>query len=94
MIVVMKMKKDFASRMTTGLDFPGEALCNTPMGTFHGKGEFTLENHSGILIYEKDHIHIAVKRGTVVIRGRDLTIANMTPGYLRIKGIITMIELE
>ena len=80
--------------MTTRLDLPGETLCNAPIGLFRGKGEFTIENHCGVLIYESDHIHIAVKRGTVVIRGRNLTIANMTPGCLRIKGVITVIELE
>lgn len=94
MIVVMKVKKDFTSRVVAGLDVPQETLCNIPVGQFRGKGEFTLENHKGILAYEKDLIRIAVHRGVVVIRGRDLLIVHMRQGCLRIRGIIHMIELE
>ena len=94
MIVVMIVKKEFSIRMAKGLNIPSETVCNVPVGTFRGKGELLLENHCGIQIYEKEHIRIAVKRGAVVIRGRNLTITNMSPTALRIKGVITVIELE
>ena len=94
MIVVMNMKKDFGRRIAAGLDVPAEALCNIPVGSFRGKEEFYLENHCGILSYEEDAISIAVPRGTVILRGRELSIANMRRRSLCIRGIITMIELE
>ncbi len=94
MMMVMNLKKDFGSLLTSALDLPGETMERLPMGTFRGKEEISLENHRGILSYEKEEIRIAVKRGAVVIRGRDLVISIMSKTRLQIRGTITIIELE
>lgn len=90
----MKMKKELSRTIAAGLDVPPETLCNLPMGTFRGKGELCVENHCGVLAYSHDCIRIAVKRGGVTVSGRDLTIAAMSRSLVRIRGVITVIELE
>ena len=94
MMVVMKMKKQFSQAIAAGLDLPSETLSDLPVGTFRGKGELTIENHRGILGYSGELIQIAVKGGSILIHGRDLTIVHMSRRCLRIKGTITCMELE
>lgn len=88
------MKKVLTRKLVEGIRVPPETFQEIPVGTFRGKGEFLLENHRGILAYREDLISIAVKRGTVLIHGRDLLIANMNRKNLCVRGMITMIELE
>lgn len=90
----MKMKKDLTRTIAAGLDIPGETLSSMPVGTFRGKGELSIENHKGVIAYSSDCIQIAVDRGTVVVQGRDLTIAVMRKDALTIRGVIRIIELE
>ncbi len=93
MMVVMKMKKQLTRAIAAGLDVPSETLCNQPVVTFRGKEDVTVENHRGIIGYADDLIQIAVKPGSIMIRGRDLTIIHMSRRCLRIKGTITCIEM-
>lgn len=88
------MKKDLTRSIAGRLDIPPEILSSVPVGTFRGKGELSMENHKGILAYSHDAIRIAVARGAVVVRGRELTIAAMGKDRLVIKGVISLIELE
>ena len=94
MMVVMKMKKQLTQAIATGLDVPSETLCDLPVGTFRGKEELTIENHRGILGYSGELIQIAVKRGNLLIHGRNLTIVHMSSRCLKIRGTISCIELE
>lgn len=93
-MVVMKMKKQIRQSLAAGLDIPPETMCDLPVGTFRGRGELCVENHRGILAYSAELIQVAVKRGSVLVHGRNLTIANMSRRCLCIRGNITMIELE
>ncbi len=88
------MKKQFRQTIAKGLDLPPETLCDLPVGTFRGRGELSLENHRGILGYSGELIQVSVKGGSVLIHGRDLTIANMSRRCLCIRGTVTCIELE
>lgn len=90
----MNLKKDFGRKLTSSLDLPRETLECLSIGTFRGKEEICLENHSGILSYDRDMIRIGMKRGSIVVRGRDLIITGMSKNCLQINGTITMIELE
>ena len=94
MISVMSMSKAWTERIPQALDLPPEALCDTAVGIIRGTNHFSLEHHKGILAYSDECIRIEVKRGTVVVHGRDLTIASMDRRCIRLKGTITAIELE
>ena len=94
MIAVMGMKKNLPQNMAQALDLPSEALLKIPVGTFIGKKELCIENHSGITSYSAECIRVAVKNGVIIVHGYKLTIASMSRRCLRLCGTIQMIELE
>ncbi len=94
MMVVMKMKKQLTRTLATGLDIPAETMCSLPVSTLRGREDLTVENHRGILGYSGELIQVAVKGGSLLIYGKELTIAHMTRRCLQLKGRISRIEWE
>ncbi len=62
--------------------------------TLTGCGHLSIENLRGLLEYSEDCISVALKKGRVSIRGRELSLSAMEGNSLVIRGKIQSVELE
>ena len=61
-------------RLIKGIDIPEEVVLDLPKITIIGKDEITIENHRGIIKFEKDIIEVNSKIGKIIINGIDFEI--------------------
>ncbi len=76
------------------LQLPEETLSNVPLTELHGRNLACVENHCGIVEYTPELVRIAVRRGSVSIRGCGLTIAKMTRRRVEVRGSVVCVELD
>ncbi|MBE6931271.1 MAG: hypothetical protein E7463_13440 [Ruminococcaceae bacterium] len=58
-----------------------------------GRGQLTIENHSGLLEYTTACIRVRAARGEVCVEGEHLTLSVMDPGLVEITGRIDTVRL-
>lgn len=88
------MKKDFVSSVSDRLAIPPEAVSTVPLIQLRGKKSLCVENHGGILEYSDTEVKIAVKGGSLTVRGSGIYICRMTKKCLEIHGRFVGLELE
>ena len=74
------------------LDLPKEVVLNVPRITVIGKNEITIENHKGILTFDKEEIKINTNIAPIVIKGSGFEILYIASTTLIISGSFTSIE--
>ena len=60
------------------LEMPKEIVLDVPRITVIGRNEITIENHKGILVFEKNEIKIKTSLDPLIIKGNSLYIATST----------------
>lgn len=75
------------------LDLPQDAVLDLPRLTLIGNNRLILENHRGLIAYEKDFIKINVTLGEVEINGEELKLKIVRPDAITVEGIIKGISL-
>ena len=90
----LKKCKGLGEEIADRLDLPEEALLGAAKLTLTANRRALIENHRGILEYGPEQIQIAVKRGKIVLRGRDLHLEAMNKGELLICGKLQSVEWE
>jgi sporulation protein YqfC len=75
-------------------DLPAEVILDLPLIIMVGQGEFYLENHKGIALYQSDLIKIRVKSALLAIKGTNLKIENIKSDTLQITGNIVDLSYE
>lgn len=76
------------------LDLPIEVMLNMPKITIIGRSEITIENHSGIILFEREIIKIKTKLNPIVINGEDFEILYIGESTITISGKFKEIAFE
>ncbi len=74
-------------------DMESEVLPGSPLVEIHGSRRVLLENHRGILSYDRESICVKVKFGQISVCGSELQLACMTRSQLIITGNISAVHL-
>lgn len=69
-------------------DLPKDVVMDLPRIFTIGNLELKLENHRGIIVYEKELVKVRIYDGQVIISGQELMIERLTKEEIRIKGQI------
>lgn len=67
-------------------ELPREILLKLPLFLLVGDQNLYLENHGGIQFYGQQKLHLKVELGEVLIEGEDLTIEELDPNTIKVKG--------
>ena len=85
----MSYKKEIQSKLKSNIDGIGNTFTITL-----DKGYAVIEGHKGIVQFDKEQIIVKLKKGSVVIKGSDLSIASSQSKELVVKGEVTDVKLE
>lgn len=75
-------------------DLPAEIVMDIPKITITGNKEITIENHKGILSFEKNSIKVNSKAGNINIEGSDFEILYIGGATISISGDFKAIIYE
>lgn len=74
------------------LEMPREIVLNLPKITVYGNNEISIENHRGIILFEKDNVKLNSTIGIIQLHGVNFEILYMGGSTLvlsgRFKGIV------
>lgn len=76
------------------LDLPKDVMLNLPKITIVGDNEITIENHKGIILFERTIIKINTKVKIVNIEGEDFEILYIGDSTIAINGKFKSISYE
>ncbi|MCF0149044.1 MAG: sporulation protein YqfC [Clostridium sp.] len=76
------------------LDLPKDVMLNLPKITIIGDSEITIENHKGIILFERSIIKINTKVEIVNIEGADFEILYIGDSTITISGKFKSISYE
>ena len=76
------------------INLPIEILLDIPKIIITGDGEITIENHKGVLKFEKDEVKVNSKIGVITIVGKDFEILYIGGYTLTISGVFRKITYE
>ena len=85
----MSYKKEIQSKLKSNLDGIGNFFTITL-----DKGYAVIEGHKGIVQFDKEQIVVKLKKGSVIFKGKDLSIASSQSKELVIKGEVIDVSLE
>lgn len=75
------------------LELPADILAGIPKIELTGFHEFSIEEHKGLLEYEKEQIGIETCLGKVFVFGKGLSIKLMNRHRLTVKGDLMSVQL-
>lgn len=76
------------------LELPKEVVLDVPRIVIVGKSEITVENHKGILVFDREEMKINTKFGPLSIKGRNFEILYISAGTITISGVFGSIAYE
>ena len=76
------------------LDLPKDVILNLPKITIIGNSEITIENHKGIILFERNVIKINTKVKVVNIQGENFEILYIGDSTITISGKFKLISYE
>lgn len=88
------MKKSMTNAVSDRFSVPPEAISQAPLIQIRGGRSVCIENHRGIRLYTGEEIQIAVRQGTVTVKGQSLNIARMTRRLVEIRGVLRAVEMD
>lgn len=74
------------------LDLPKDVLLDVPKIIVTGRNEVTIENHKGIMVFERDKIKINTNMSPIEIKGSEFEILYIAASTITIKGCFNSIE--
>ena len=80
--------------LTEKFDFPKDVMLNLPKITIVGDSEIIIENHKGIILFERNVIKINTKVKIVNIQGEDFEILYIGDSTITISGKFKSISYE
>ena len=90
----MKQNGGAIRRISEIMTMSAQPLPGVPIIELAGDSRVLIENHRGVIEYEKERISILVKFGKLVIQGSDLRICCMSRHQLVINGTIHNLQIE
>ena len=85
----MSYKKEVQSKIKSNLDGVGNNFTVTIE-----KGYAVIEGHKGIVQFDSEQIIVKLKKGSVIFKGNDLSIASSQSKELVIKGQVRDLSVE
>ena len=76
------------------LDISKDIILEMPKTTIIGKEEIVIENHKGIIVFERNIIKVKTKINNIKISGDNFEIIYIGESTLSIKGEFSSIEYE
>ena len=76
------------------LDLPKDVLLDVPKIIVTGRNEVTIENHKGIMVFERDKIKINTNMSPIEIKGSDFEILYIATSTITISGKFASISYE
>ncbi|MDD7794528.1 sporulation protein YqfC [Clostridium sp. 'White wine YQ'] len=76
------------------LELPKDVMFNLPKITIVGNSEVCIENHKGIISFDRESVKVNSKIGTVLITGESFEISFIGGETLVIQGIFKSIVYE
>ena len=80
--------------LTEKLDLPKDVMLNLPKITIIGNSEITIENHKGIILFERNVIKINTKVKIINIEGENFEILYIGDSTITISGKFKLISYE
>ena len=90
----MEKKTGFLDRFMVASGLPSENPGNVAIAELVGDRRVVIENHKGIVKYEKDSICVHVDFGVLSVSGETLSLTQMTRERLVISGNIRSVDLS
>jgi len=88
------MSEEIKRKISNALDLPQDIVLNVPRIIVTGRIAVFIENHTGIIEYNSQHVKINTTVGTVSVRGEDLVIKTIIADEITVEGKIASIEFE
>ena len=70
------------------LDLPKDVILDVPKIIVIGRNEITIENHKGIMVFEKDRIKINTNMSPIEIKGNSFEILYIASATITIKDVL------
>lgn len=90
----MKNPMEKGKEIIDNLELPSEAILDIPKITVLGYREITIENHKGILAFNKNLVRVNTKLGPIKIEGMSFEIEYIGAHTLTISGKFNVIMYE
>lgn len=75
------------------LDLPQDVVMDLPRITMIGNMQLYIENHRGVLHFSSDHLRLALAKGSLEVRGKQLVIRAILSEEVFIEGVIEDIKI-
>lgn len=76
------------------VDLPKDLVLNLPRITLVGDLQLVIENHRGIEDYDGIYVRVALERGSLVIKGENLTLRSIRTDEIVVDGSIKTLLFE
>ncbi|HHX50388.1 MAG TPA: sporulation protein YqfC [Clostridia bacterium] len=76
------------------LEMPKDVMLDLPKITMIGDLQLFLENHRGIIEYQRERIRVKISNGELEIKGQDLVLRNLKTDEMAVEGMITSITFD
>lgn len=80
--------------LTDKLELPREIVLDLPKITVYGNNEITIENHRGIILFEKENVKLNSTIGIIRLQGENFEILYMGGSTLVLSGRFNGIAYE
>jgi len=91
----MKNKNfSFRDRVRKALDIPPDVFPKETLIELRGRGAVTVKGGGAIRVYNDDIIKLAVKGGTVCVKGEGLSCSSYCRGAVTVEGRISAVVFE
>lgn len=70
------------------LDIPKDITMDLPRLTMVGNVQLHVENHRGVLDFTEEYLRLALSKGTLEVRGKDLSIRTIMTEEVMVVGAI------
>ncbi|MBR1821700.1 MAG: YabP/YqfC family sporulation protein [Clostridia bacterium] len=80
-------------RSLPALEWVEDAAGQCARATVVGSRSLLVENHTGILSFSDERVRLNTARGPLCVSGSDLTLRDVRPGALIVRGSISRVEL-
>ena len=80
-------------RVIPALEWAEDAAGHSARATILGNRSVLVENFSAIVRFSEDCVRLDTARGAMVVCGRDLSLCEVRPGALIVRGEIRRVEL-
>lgn len=74
--------------MSSKMDLPPDVLLELPRITMLGQLHIYIENHKGLLVYSDNELRLLMKKGQLLIKGKDFVLKTMLPEEILLEGVI------